>query len=216
MKLHVWKTEKHIQVNEFNADSINAFYTFWKDLQDKYMGFTIDFCYHNCSVPVDFMLEINAKVLESCIETRLNKELFTPVYDYELTLITNENFAEFAVLHDNTNPLSSMYWTSERIKKDLSRWVIYIYRNNYVLMNLGGNVSEIYAIKTTDKNIGKALISKASEYAFKAGKTGVLQMVEDDALTELEMTQSVGFVPCGKYICYQSIIRPLSKPDTNG
>ena len=208
MKLYVWEDERHIQVNEFYVDNMEKFHIFWKDLQEKYMGFTIDFCYHNCPVPIEYMLKINAVLLESCVETRLTQENFTPVEMYDLTLVTTENFKKFAKLHDLANPVSSgMFWTSERIKKDLTRWLIYIYENNYVLMRMGNDESEFYAIETMDRSIGEILISKASKDAFKAGKTGILVMVDDDDLKKLEMYQGVGFLPCGKYIAYQSTIR---------
>lgn len=205
MDQHIWESDKHIQINEFHMDSMEDFRTYWKNLQDKYIGFTIDFCYHNCYVPIDYMQEINATILESCIETRLAKENYIPTNDYELTYITSDNFTNFAVLHDDKS--SGMYWTSERLQKDLSRWVIYTYMNNYILMYLGDNISEIFALEAKDKKIGEALISKASEYSFKARKTGVLRMVDDNALLELEMVKSVGFVVCGNYICYQTIIK---------
>ena len=207
MKLYVWETEKHMQVNEFHVDSIEDFRVFWRDLQDKYMGFKIDFCYKKRPVPVDLMLEINAEILESCIETRLAKENFKPVYEYELTLVTKENFAEFAALHDKAHPeTSGMYWTSERINKDLSSWLIYMYENNYILAKIRDDELEFYAVEATERRIGETLISKVAEYALKVGKSSILAMVEDGASEELAMYLSVGFVPCGKYIAYQTVI----------
>lgn len=209
MKLSVWENEKGLQIDDYNGNSMEEFRAFWRDLKDKYTGYTVDFCYHNCFVPVDFMLDIDAKVLESCIETRLSQEHFILVNNYELTLVTNENFAEFATLHDNAHPESSgMFWTSERVYEDFNNWLMYMHGSNYILMRLGrSNVAEVYALEAMDKNIGENLLSKASEYAFKSGKTGILQMVEDNALAELEIVKSVGFVPCGKYIAYQAIIK---------
>ena len=205
MEVFVEEIEKHIQVNEFHAGNVGDFLAFWQGLKDKYMGFEIDFCYHHCDVPVEFMSEIDAVLLESCIETRLAQANFISVGDLELTLVTAENFIKFAELHDSANP--SMYWSSKRIEKDLNRWLIYMCKDNYILMSLWSEIAEIYKIEMNDRNIGEVLVSKASEYAFKTGKTGVLCMVDDDALKEFEILQAVGFIRCGRYIAYQTIIK---------
>ena len=208
MEIYIEQAEKHIQINEYHANRMEDFRSFWKDFQSKYIGFTIDFCYHNCSVPIEFMMDINAEVLESCIETRLSHEHFKPTVELEPTIVTEENFIEFARLHDEAYPVTSgMYWTSERIEKDLNHWLIYMYYSNYLLMRIGSDTSEIYTIEVKNKNVGETLISKASEYAFRTGKTGVLCMVDDNKQTDLEMLQSVGFITCGKYICYRAIIK---------
>lgn len=209
MKLHVWGTKKGLQVEGFRAGSMEDFRIFWKELQNQFMGLTIDFCYKDCPVPVDYMSEINAKVLESCTKTTLSQDDFIPANDYELTLVTRENFEGFAQLHDNACPESSgMYWTSERVYEDFDNWVMYMYGSNYILMRLGrSDEAEVYALKTADKDIGANLVSGASEYAFKAGKTSILQMVEDEEEAELEIVKSVGFLTCGKYIAYRSVVK---------
>ena len=206
MKLLVWEADKHIQANEFRVDDAEGFRSFWRDLQDKYMGFKIDFCYHNCDVPTEYMAEIDARLLESCIETRLSPDKFSPALgEYMLTPVTEENYADFAALHDRVDP--DMYWTSERLIKDISRWLIYLYEDGYVLLNLYSDIAEIFALEATDRNIRTALLSQASQYAFEAGKSGVLYMVDDDADVELEMVQSIGFAICGKYIAYQATVK---------
>ena len=110
----------------------------------------------------------------------------------------------FATLHDK---LEGMFWTSERIKRALSFWLIYMHNENYVLMRLGNEIAEIYVLEAADQYIRKALLSQAAEYAFKMKKENLLYMVDEDAASELEMVQSLGFVICGKYIACKTIIK---------
>ena len=204
MKLIVTEDAKHLQVNEFYADDPGDLRDIWQKLREKYLGYEIDFCYHNCHVPVEFMSEIGAEVLESCLETRLFQDNIISVNGLELTTVTESNFDMFATLHDK---LEGMFWTSERIKRDLSLWLIYMHNENYVLMRLGNETAEIYALEAADQHIREALLSQAAEYAFKLKKENLLYMIDEDAASELEMVQSLGFAVCGKYIAYQTIIK---------
>ena len=204
MQLIVTEDEMHLQINEFCADSLEDLRTIWHELQDKYLGYAIDFCYHNCPVPDDFMSEIGAEVLESCLETRLFQNNFTSVNGLELTTVTASNYEKFATLHDNAK---DMFWTSERIKKDLSHWRISMYNDSYILMRIGSDYAEIYKLEATDQYIKASLLSHAAEYAFKSKKSNLLYMVDDDGSSELEMVQSLGFAICGKYIAYRTIVK---------
>ena len=100
-----------------------------------------------------------------------------------------------------------MYWTSERIKKDLDRWYILKYEESYVLMGHLNDIAEIYTIETTDKHIGECLLFQISAHAFSIGKTGVLCMVENDASLQLQIVKTVGFKPCGRYVAYRTVIK---------
>ena len=204
MKLIITEDAMHLQINEFYADNPEDLRAIWRGLQDKYLGYEIDFCYHNCDVPVDFMYEIEAYVLESCLETRLFQDAFTPISGLDVIIVTESNFDRFASLHDKVS--QGMFWTSERLKKDLSHWLIYMYCENYVLMSLGNEAAEIYGLEAAERCIRKLLLSQAAEYAFKVKKANVLYMIDDDAHSELEMVQSLGFVICGKYVAYSTII----------
>ena len=126
---------KHIQVNDYQPKNPDEYSAFWQNIKKDYKGCKIDFCFHNCEVPLDFMKAINAGILEACIETRL----FPPGFDIEnepTTIITKDNFKLFSKIHDDVNP--DMYWTSKKIKQDMSCWFINVYGNSYVLMSLWG------------------------------------------------------------------------------
>lgn len=194
--------EKHIQINDLDFDNNFEYHNFWRDIQSQYNGYEVDFCYHNCNVPIDFMKEIGAVLLESCIESRLLHDKFTPVYGIkEGAFVTEKTFSVFKLLHDNLDP--KMYWTSERIGRDLSYWSIYICDDSYVLMSLWGDTPEVYALVTTNADDGAALLSAVTEYAFKMGKNSILFMIDDCSKIQFDAARSVGFATCGKYIAYR-------------
>ena len=205
MDIITWESDKHIQINDLNPDDLKNDPSFWRDIQNKYAGYEIDFCYHNCEIPVEFIAEIGAALLESCVETRLVQQNFTPICRFEPTLVTNDNLSTFKALHDKANP--GMFWTSEKISQDLSRWNIYMCEDSYVMMSLWSDVSEIFALEATNETTGAALLSAAAKFAFETVKTGVLFMIDDDAIIHAKAAQSIGFVECGKYIAYRGIVK---------
>ena len=207
MKLFVTETEKHLQIDEFHANNIADLRIYWQNIRDKYMGYDADFCYHGehvSHIPEEFLSEIGAEILESCIETRLFQKNFIPTDKLDLIPVDEANFASFALLHDK---VQGMYWTSERLKKDLTPWLIYMYGDSYVLMRLGkGEFAEIYALEAADMHVKKALLSQAAEYAFKMNKANVLWQIDDDAHADLELSQALGFEVCGTYVAYSVLI----------
>ena len=219
MEIIIEDAEKHIQINEFLAETPEGYRSFWQDLQNKYSGYEIDFCYHNCDAPAKFMGEIGANLLESCVEMRLAAGTFMPAEESEPLRITNENFERFAALHDKDE--SDMYWTSARVWQDLSRWCIFVCGDSYVMMSLWGDVPEIFALEAEDEARGAALLSAAVTSAFSAGKTAVLFMANEDAQVQTDAALSVGFAKCGKYVAYRGAIMKnvvilLNGPSSSG
>lgn len=206
MKILPNEKEKRIQVNDLAFDNNLEYRTFWRDIQSQYIGYEIDFCYKNCNIPTDFMIEIGAVLLESCIESRLLHNKFTPVYGKEEgVFVTDKTFTVFKSLHDNLSP--QMYWTSERISRDLSCWSIYICGDSYVLMSLWGDTPEVFALVTSNSDDGAALLSAVTECAFKMGKNSILFMIDEGSCIQFEAARSVGFDICGRYIAYRCIVK---------
>jgi hypothetical protein len=193
--------DKHVQVNDYYAESAEEFNVFWQGLKEKYAEHSVDFCFHNCEVPIEFMVMIGAKMLESCVETRLLQEKFSPVYGHSTGRVTNDSFAAFAKLHDEKNP--DMYWTGEKIGSDLSRWYINTFDDSYVLMSLWDDVAEIFVLETEGMDINKRLLTTAAAFAFEEGKASVLYMIDTDAPARLEAARLVGFTECGRYTAYR-------------
>lgn len=204
MEIIIEEAEKHIQVNDLPAGDEDVCHSCWRELQDKYMGYEVDFCYHNCEVPLAFMEEIGASLLEACSEMRLAQSDFVSVSGFEPLRVTEENFSMFTTLHDKVE--AGMYWTSERIGQDLSRWCIFVSENSYVMMSLWGNTPEVFALEDADAASGAALLSAAAAFAFNMGKKSVLFMADDSAKAHIDAARSAGFVECGKYVAYRGLI----------
>jgi hypothetical protein len=194
--------EKYLQINELEFDNNLDYHNFWRDIQSQYAGYKIDFCYHNCNVPTEFMKEIGAILLDSCIESRLQHDDFRPVYGKkEGMFVTDKTFNVFKSLHDKLS--QGVYWTSERIGRDMSCWSIYVRDNSYVLMSLWGDTPDIYNLVATNADDGAILLSAVTEYAFEMGKNSILFMIDDDSPEHLEAARSIGFLTCGEYIAYR-------------
>lgn len=213
MKVHVWENDEGLQIDDYEDTGIESFRSFWHRLIKQYNGFTVDFCYHNCDAPKKYMELVNSKVLEDCVELRLTQDQLATFNCDEVSIVTNETFNEFANLHDLYNPESSgMYWTSQRVLDDFDNWVIYLLNESYVLMRLGrSDVAEIYSLFAKDYLVGKSLMAKASEHAFKVGKKEILHMVEKDNHFTQDISNDVGYVYCGRYVAYRAIINNITK-----
>lgn len=204
MKIIANEDIRHVQINEFLAKNTEDYFCAWLDIKGKYEGFNIDFCYHNCDAPVEFMNKIGANLLESCVESRLVRKKFSPICGFEARFVTNENINEFIITHKKTNP--EMYWSSEKIAEDLSRWCIYTHGEYYVMMSRWGDVAEIYALEAANPTDGAILLSMAVKFAFETDKKSVLMMIEDNAYIETEAARIVGFEECGRYVAYRGIV----------
>lgn len=194
----------HLQVDDFIAKDDDERSAFWQELRHKYPGYEIDFCFHNCEVPIGFMAEIGMELLESCLESRLVEENFNPVGECVVTPVSQENFSTFKALHDEMSP--EMFWSGERIGQDLDRWRIFMTDEDYVLMSLWGDVSEIYALQVKNTVQGVSLLSAAAAAAFDMGKKSVLFMIGEGSNVEFDSAQSVGFKVVGKHIAYRGTV----------
>ncbi len=204
MNIILDELEKHIQINEFLAGNREEYRALWQDLQNKYSAYEIDFCYHNCDDPAAFMAEIGASLLESCVEMRLAPGEFMPAEGLRPLRVTDKSFELFKALHDKE--ASGMYWTSERVGQDLSRWCIFVCGDSYMMMSLWGEVPEVFAVRAEGAERGAALLSAAAEFAFGAGKPAVLFMADESAQNQIDSALSVGFKSCGKYVAYRCVI----------
>ena len=77
---------------------------------------------------------------------------------------------------------------------------------DYVLMSLWGDVSEIYALQVKNTVQGVSLLSAAAAAAFDMGKKSVLFMIGEGSNVEFDSAQSVGFKVVGKYIAYRGTV----------
>jgi len=190
--------ERYLQVNDVCV--LNEI--FWQAIKTRYQSYEIHFCYHTTDVPIAFLKEINAKLVDDCVEMRLSiGEVVAPDVN-GIQQVTDANFNEFACLHEKCN--TNIFWTSERVKSDLSRWGLFIAKcdnlvNGYIMIALWDSaLAEIFCLEASTVDQGEALISSAVNKAINAGKTEVLYMVDKDSIYK-ESAELAGFKETGIY-----------------
>jgi hypothetical protein len=215
MKVIHEPNENYVEVKDCEFKNKEAFHEFYNGLLEQYPGCTIDFVFVEVNAPEELMNEIGAEKIDSCIEMRLTAEAFTQATESEALAAENgpsyppsgiepvvpATFASFAEAHDRKNP--DMYWTSERIKADLSRWRIYRADDDYILLGIWDTTAEIYALEAKNAAVMASLLRQACLFAFRENKTGVLWMVDEDKPEEVRMGERMGFVRTGRYSCYR-------------
>ena len=139
----------------------------------------------------------------SLIEGRL-PEGQAPGLGNDIIKVTETELKEFVGLHDRCNP--DMFWTGDRIARDLGKWCIYMLGDNYVLMSLWADAADVYALEVSDVNTGIALLSAAVEYAQSIGKNEVVMFVDEDAVIEIEAVRALGFAECGRFKGYRGVV----------
>ena len=203
--MEVIEFEKHIQVNDLDGRSLAMCRTCWKELLGKYLGYTVDFCFHNTEVPMAFMDEVGAMKLEACLELRLKSESFTMYGSIEACELNVDSFPFFAELHDALNP--DMYWNSSRIAEDPDRWFIRLYGTSYIMMSQRSDRPEIYALACKDADEGSRLLSMAAVHAFSGSCNELLYMVDEGNEKLLSAAKHIGFALCGFYSAYRGVVR---------
>lgn len=198
----IWEADQYIQVNDVcNADLGMIV----EQLKLNYKTFDKWFCYHNNETPSALINEFGAVLEDDCIEMKLTAENFINFDASSVMRITDKNFHKFASYHDERNP--EMYWTSERIRRDLSLWGIFAMITKgsitgYILHSMHDAVqSEIFYIEEPDNAKCQSLFLAAAQFAFDNGKKEVLYMAEENSISK-EAALSVGFVVTGFYKGY--------------
>jgi len=193
--------EKYLQIND--AHSLDM--VFWGQIKSRYMGFEVMFCYHNTTAPVQFLNSIGAELADDCIEMHLYSSDSEFAETEDIFIVNELSFNEFAEYHDKCNP--DVYWTSVRIKTDLSRWGIFIMKSadtitGYSLISLWDSVqAEIYNVESDSEKLPD-LITHSARYAFNMGKTDVLFMADKDSIQH-SAALSAGFEVSGFYQGYK-------------
>ena len=202
VKVLVEETDNYIQINDVCGTDLSRI---WERIKTDYKMYDKWICYHNTEVPLAELNDIGSVLEDNSIELRMDIVKFITFETPGIDQVTEVNYDEFAAYHDMSNP--DMYWTSERIRRDLSRWVIYTTRQNnrisgYVLMSLLDPIqAEIYCINASDSDQSDLLMTCAVRYASESGKKEVLFMADENEIG-YEAALSIGFTVTGYYRGY--------------
>jgi len=213
--LFITESEKSIQINDVIPENIVAI---WEYLKADYAGYEVFFSFNsermgsNQEIPLEFLAEINAILVDDTLNFRLNVEDFKPESGNELEIspLTEAGFAEFAQLHDYCNP--DFFWTSKRLRDCLDIWQIHTLKSceqltGYVMTMLTKkNFAEIFTIESHNELEFKALLSTACKTAFTGGKAEILYMIEKATLTNHQQAAiDLGFKKTGFYKGFRAV-----------
>jgi len=184
-------------------------YKIWAEITTSYPNYEKWLCFRNVEIPHAFLQEHNAILKDDCIRLLLYPNAF--IYDETQTAeaITVETFPELAALHDQS--YSDMYWTGERLGRDLTKWGIFCTRcpkgkiSDYIIIsNWQTGMAEIFCIHTTSHDNCKKLLNTAAKYGFDIGKPNVLYMADNIPNgIDHDTALAIGFVNEGFYQGYQ-------------
>lgn len=213
ISLFVKKSDKYLQGRILAKKNFNLVATqFIEYIRDNYSGYEIDLGYpFENEEAIDFLERSNARLMDSCITMELKKEDFIKLSNYDdVITLDKSNYSEYSAFHDKHNP--NMYWTSERIFRNIDIWSIYIIIEREkivgsIFIKSKGNNPEVFGISVGEeyknKGLELKLLSQSIDNMFIQGKKEILYFVEEDAIEEIEATLKIGFKQVDTYRCYK-------------
>lgn len=194
--------EQYLQIDDISSADLRMI---WEKLETDYASYEKWFCFHNVEIPISLMDELGAVLEDDCIQMFLYADKISNSNTLGVEQVTDKSFGEFATIHDKRR--TDMYWTGERLLRELSNWGIFCLRSggqisDYLIMSMRHvTQAEIFCVEASDINRRKNLITFAAKYAFDNGKSEVLYMVDNDE--ERALASSVGFTVTGFYKGYK-------------
>jgi len=198
----VEEKDNYLQMNDICASDLSRI---WDHIKTNYHKYEKWLCYHSTEVPITVLNGLEAVLKDNSIELRIDFNSFSCSETPGIIQITDNSFSEFAAYHDKNYP--DMYWTSERIRRDLSRWAIHAMKHNnqidgYVLISMWDPINaEIYCLDASASAQCELLIKSAVRHAFDNGKKEVIYMADENTIS-YEAALSIGFAITGFYKGY--------------
>lgn len=126
----------------------------------------------------------------------------------DIRLLTTDDLEDFSDIHDKINP--DMYWTSERLKKNLDNWRIFVYREmgkiksyimSQVYTDLTGEIFNITNVGFLDRSIIEDLVYIVCKDMFDIGVTDIVSSCDMESY-EKDLYYKLGFERTNDYIGY--------------
>jgi len=196
------KTDSYLQINDVSAAGLADI---MQQLKTDYATYDRWLCFRNVEPPYALLDELGAKLEDDCAQMFLYDDIVFHISDLYIKRVTENDFDEFAAFHDKCNP--SMYWTGERLRRDLSRWGIFYTRNkgqieSYIIMSMGHpSIAEVMCVESKSLSVSGGLLAHATKFAFENQKSRVLFMADYGMSRTAAL--SVGFVVTGFYKGYK-------------
>ena len=203
IEVQVEHADHYLQMNDLCAAELGSV---WAALEAQYADYEKLLCYHQPEIPEAMLAEMGAVLVDDCIEMRADAERFADAQAHGVVRVGEQTFAAWAAHHDQCH--QDMYWTGERIGRDLSRWAIFALWANermagYLLLAMWHpGEAEIFCVVAADSAQAEALLTAAARFASQSARTTVLYMADRQSVSE-KAAASVGFAATGIYKAYK-------------
>lgn len=209
--------DKFLQTNGFfiSGKFEYAAEQFVRYLRKKYPGYKALFGFpKENKYAAMFFFEQGGKCVESSFTCICARENFMRAEnEAKVKPLTEERFAEYAKFHDRF--AKDIYWSSDRILRQLNEWWIYIYEEKgeicgSMFMHVEADCdAEIFGVFVEEGKdiykVTKRLLSRTLHDLFQEIPTvlDVLYFVEEDSRQELRAAVETGFIRKDQYKCYE-------------
>lgn len=160
-----------ISVEKHYAGALKELFQYWSE---KYRGYEWDVYFpEENEEALGFMREKGLKAEESVVDVLLFKEYAMQPEEEGILHINHENFQRFAEIHRFSE--EGMYWTGERIRKNLENWEIFVSEGKgAVYYNGKGQENlEIFGIdfwrQEPDMDTARSLLAACLNHAKRSG-----------------------------------------------
>lgn len=187
-------------------EALEELLRYWRD---RYAGFS--WCFYLPSEnteALEFMKKSGFEVVSrDTVDVLLFKNYISDGVSKNVIVVDGGNFELFGDLHSRCD--NEMYWTSERIKKDLDRWRIFAYVEEgkclgalyYVCVGKDLEIFGIdYAEEKYDSEIAEQLLISCLNEAKKAGAESMYFFNDEDTRI---IAENLGFKRITEALCFE-------------
>ena len=161
-----------------------------------------------------YFIENRYECIDSCLDMRLSTDDFKGTkYNDNIFEICKSDFDSYAPFHDKY--FQRIYWTSNRLRKALEDWHIFVYRQEGIIegsifiTECDENTIEIFGLAVSDKYKGRGieevLLVRSLDKLFRDNPyiKQTIFFIDDIEGEELETVKKIGFNYLSSYRCYQ-------------
>lgn len=178
-------------------------------LEDAYQGYQLDFVINPKHTPFCHVLQSKQAQFEEEQQWMVWEKEVENQYPHEIILLTPEYEAQYLELHSQDT-----YWTAEKVIRAKDRFRVFLALHEgrvvgYLDVTYCYEKNEPYALWVDDKLQNKGYEQALLQTAINMNKPKKMMVLVDvDHHDEIEMLQSVGFVPAGGtnsvYVTYRA------------
>lgn len=207
--------DNYLSTVSFNIESHTeqALQEFIEFVQEQFRGYDLFLGYSKDNKKAIEYLKTHGF---ECIEENYNNTIFLDRYEAikasdNVIRVCEDNYEYFRVLHSKIE--GEMYWNSERIYKDISNWVIFVYMNKeepigsvYYMIDDDGWY-EIFGIDLKDNIFDKVVFDNLLKKALTTAKElGGKYMTFFCNGEEQKIVNDLGAYCVGEYVCYKKVL----------